>query len=338
VTVLKPLKGTRPQLYGNLATFCRQDYPVFQVVFGVDDPDDPAVAVVERLRSDFPDHDLVLSVGDLPGCNRKVANLMQMMRAARWDVLAVSDADIRVSPDYLRTQVTPLDDPGIGLTTCLYRGQGDAGLPSVLEALFIDTDFVPNLCVTNLAKTFALGASMTVRRAALDRIGGFGALVDYLADDNLLGERVAAAGWRLVLLPHVVETALDATTLGDVWRHQLRWARTYRVCQPVGWFTSIITHVTLWSVLALLATGGAAVGWVMLALAARLGGSAVIIALLGDRAAARSLWAMPLKDLANAAVWTASWFGREVRWGDRRYRLDRYGRMTTASSGSRAHR
>src|SRR5947208_8619835 len=258
VTVLKPLKGPGVELYENLASFCRQSCPSYQIVFGVADPLDPAVTVVQRLRRDFPERDIVLAVGSGRGTNRKVANLEHMMPYARHDVLVMSDSDIRVRPDYLRTMVAPLADPAVGLTTCLYRGRGNFGLPSLVESLFINTDFVPNALVAQWVQPFryAFGASIAVKRAALERLGGFASFAVYLADDYQLGRRVADAGNRLVLLPYVVETTLDSVTLRDVWRHQVRWARTYRVCQPVGWFCSVVTHATLWGLLPAGVIGG----------------------------------------------------------------------------------
>ena len=169
VTVLKPLKGPGVELYENLASFCRQSYPSYQIVFGVANAHDPAVAVVQRLRRDFPERDIVLAVGSGRGTNRKVANLEHMMPHARHDVLVMSDSDIRVRPDYLRTLVGPLADPAVGLTTCLYRGRGHFGLPSIIESLFINTDFVPNALVAQWVQPFryAFGASIAVKRAAL---------------------------------------------------------------------------------------------------------------------------------------------------------------------------
>ena len=172
VTVLKPLKGPGIDLYDNLASFCRLDYPAYQIVFGVEDARDPAVAVVRQIRRDFPERDIVLSVGSMPGANRKVANLCHMMWHARHDILVVSDGDIRVRPDYLRAMVGPLvdpaADPAIGLTTCLYRGLGRFGLPTVLESLFINTDFMPMVLAAQLVDRFeyAYGASIAFRREA----------------------------------------------------------------------------------------------------------------------------------------------------------------------------
>jgi ceramide glucosyltransferase len=331
VTVLKPLKGPGIDLYANLASFCRQDYPAaHQIVFGVEDARDPAVAVVHQLRRDFPERDMVLSIGHTPGANRKVANLRHMMRHARHAVLVMSDSDIRVRPDYLRTMVAPLADPAVGLTTCLYRGVGRFGLPSLLESLFINTDFVPMALTAQTVQRFeyAFGASIALRREALDRIGGFAPLVDYLADDYLLGNHVAKAGYRLVLLPYIVDTVLDSVTLRDVWRHLLRWARTYRVCQPLNWFLTIITHTTLWGVLAAVVTGGAA-GWSALAaaLAARIGSLAAIMRLVGEPDTARHLWLVPAKDLVASLMWAAAFSGQRVNWSGQVLRIQRDGRM-----------
>ena len=331
VTVLKPLKGPAIALYETLASFCRQDYPGFQIVFGVEDPADPAVAIVQRIRRDFPNVDMVLSVGRVPGANRKVANLCQMMRHARHGILVMSDSDIRVRHDYLRTLVAPLAaDPAVGLTTCLYRGRAPLGLPSVVESLFINTDFMPMVLSAQIVQKFeyAYGASIALRRDALDAIGGFAAIADHLADDYQLGNRIAKLGYCLVLLPYVVETVLDSVTFGDVWRHQLRWARTYRVCQPAGWFFSILTHATTFGVLAALLVGGAA-GAAVLAgtLALRLGTLALILGMLGDRRSRRRLWLVPPKDLVSTAVWLGAWTGREVAWSGQRLHVAPDGRM-----------
>ena len=331
VTILKPLKGPGLDLAANLETFCRQDYPAYQIVFGVEDPSDPAVEVVRSLMRRFPDQDITLSVGHEEGANRKVASLVHMMRHARHDVLVLSDADIRVRPDYLRTLVAPLADPAVGLTTCLYRGRATLGLPSLVESLFINTDFLPMVLMAQWVQRFryAYGASTAFRRQALAGIGGFDALRDHLADDYLLGNRIADAGWRLLLLPYLVETVLDSRTLNDVWRHQLRWARTYRVCQPFGWFVSLVIHTMLWGVAAVFATGGSAVGWIALvaAVTSRLGSLRVILGMLGDTATVRNLWLVPLKDLAYSAVWVASWLGRDVVWSGQRLRVLPDGRM-----------
>lgn len=335
VTILKPLKGRGIDLYANLASFCRQDYPTYQIVCGVGSADDPAVPIVERIQRDFPDRDVVLSIGDRPGANRKVANLCHMTAHAKYDVLALSDADVRVRPDYLRRTVAPLASPRVGLTTCLYRGRGFFGLPSVIESLLINCDFTPMVLTAQfIGQRNALGASLVFKRAPFEAQGGFPSLADYLADDNLLGERIKRAGLKVETLPYVVETILDSTTLADVWRHQLRWARTYRLLQPVGWFSSIITHAVSWGVAAVVATGGAAAGWAALAaaLAVRLGTLRTIMGWLRERDTPRHLWTVPLKDLGFTAVWLASWLGHEVEWSGRRLRILRDGRMVAVDA------
>jgi hypothetical protein len=209
-----------------------------------------------------------------------------MMEHAKYDVLALSDADVRVRPDYLRRTIAPLVKPTVGLTTCLYRGRGFFGLPSVIESLLINCDFVPMVLTAQY-----IGPAERARRVALlqapgaRRDGRLPALADYLADDNMLGEGVKRAGYAVELLPYVVETILDSTTVADVWRHQVRWARTYRVLQPIGWFSSIVTHATTWGTAALVATGRVAARDRLLpaAIAARLGTLRVIMRTLRER-------------------------------------------------------
>ena len=341
VTILKPLKGRGIDLYANLASFCRQDYPEFQIVCGVSDANDPAVEIVERIQRDFPERDVVLSVGERPGANRKVANLCHMMEHAKHPVLALSDADIRVRPDYLRRNVAPLASPKVGLTTCLYRGRGFFGLPSIVESLLINCDFVPMVLTAQfIGQRNALGASLVFKRTALETAGGFARLADHLADDNMLGQMVKETGATVELLPYVVETILDSTTVADVWRHQLRWARTYRLLQPVGWFSSVVTHATTWGVAAVVATEGSLVGWSFLvaAVGIRLGTLRAIMRMLRERDTPRHLWMVPLKDLGFTAVWLSSWLGHDVEWSGRRLRILRDGRMIAVGEPAPAPR
>jgi ceramide glucosyltransferase len=262
---------------------------------------------------------------------------MQMMEHATHDVLVLSDADIRVRPDYLRTMVRPLQQPKIGLSTCLYRARGTFGLPTVLESLLVNTDFVPMVLIADwLAIRTAYGASIAIRRAALDAIGGFAAAADQLADDYVLGHRIAAAGYELAVLPYVVETILDAVTLREVWRHQIRWARTYRTVQPLGWFMAIVTHVTTWAVLLWLVTGGAPLAQRMLlaALGARVLALGVLMIQLREGEAPLHLWLLPPKDLLVSAIWIGSWLGRDVEWSGRRFRVEPNGRLVALPARS----
>jgi ceramide glucosyltransferase len=337
VTILKPLKGPGIDLYENLESFCQQDYPSYEIVFGVADPADPAVETVRQLQAAHPERRILLAIGERAGTNAKVANLVNMMPAARHDVFVLSDADIRVKPDYLRTMMKPLRDPAVGLSTCLYRGVGDAGVASLLESLFINTDFIPMVLVGDwLGIRTAYGASIAFTREALDAIGGFEAIRDHLADDYLLGSRIHGAGYEIAVLPYVVETVLDSTTLADVWRHQLRWARTYRACQPVGWFAAIVTHATFWGTASVIATGGAPIGWQALgiAVAIRLGSLLAIMRLLREPETPRHLGLVPVKDLLYSTVWLATWFGRDVLWSGRRFRVEADGRLVPQDAGT----
>jgi ceramide glucosyltransferase len=260
-----------------------------------------------------------------------------MVEHAKHPVLALSDADVRVRPDYLRRTVAPLASPKVGLTTCLYRGRGFFGLPSVIESLLINCDFVPMVLAAQfIGQRNALGASLVFKREPFERMGGFPRLADYLADDNLLGELIKESGHSVELLPYVVETILDSTTLGDVWRHQLRWARTYRLLQPVGWFASVITHAVFWGTAALVATRGSlvGVGFFVAAVAARLGTLSSIMRMLRERDTPRHLWMVPLKDLGFGAVWLASWLGHDVEWSGRTLRIQRDGRMMPVGAES----
>jgi ceramide glucosyltransferase len=341
VTVLKPLKGPGIDLFANLESFCRQDYPHYQIVFGVADADDPAVDVVRRLQRAFPDRDITLAIGERAAVNAKVGNLMHMTEHAKHDVLVLSDGDIRVRPDYLRTIVRPLQEPRVGLSTCLYRGRGQFGLPSVVESLLINTDFVPMALIGNwIGIRTAYGASIAIRREALDAIGGFRAIANHLADDFMLGNGVARAGYELAVLPYVVETILDSTSLRDVWRHQLRWARTYRTVEPVGWMAALVTFAITWSVLLWLVTGGGPVATRVLlaALGCRVLLIGTLTALLRERETPLYFWLIPLKDVAVSVIWLVSWLGREVEWSGRRFRVESDGRLTPLSrDASLAH-
>src|SRR5450755_2901754 len=203
VSILKPLKGIDPEIYESFRSHCRQDYPDYEIIFGVNDPGDPAVDSVKQLQQEFPDRAIQLVVSpNILGPNVKVSNLEQMLPAARYDHLLVNDSDIQVDPDYLRHVMAPLTDGRVGMVTCLYRGIAAFTLFSRLESLGISTDFCPGVLVARLLEgglRFGLGSTMAFRRANLDRIGGFKSIVDYLADDYELGRRIAALGLRVVL-------------------------------------------------------------------------------------------------------------------------------------------
>lgn len=327
VTILKPLKGEDPGLYENLASFCTQRYPAFQIICGVADPSDAALPVVRRLQRDFPAVDIDVVVdARLHGTNYKVSNLINMMERAKHPVIALSDSDIRVPEDYLSRVVSPLRDPSIGLVTSLYRAVPRGGWATVFDALFINTDFCHQvLLARKLEKArYAFGASIVMRRSTLAEAGGFERLASLLADDYFLGRYVTDLGLRTWLSDCVVDTVIDVTSLRKLILHQLRWGRTFRSCRPRGYFMTIVTHGTTWACINLLVGGlhelsMAASGAV---LAVRLLTTAVISRRLLRTDLSLSEIALVLpKDLFMSCIWVASFLGDTVWWSGRRFRV-----------------
>jgi ceramide glucosyltransferase len=333
VTILKPLKGLEIGLYENLASFCRQDYPTFQVVFGVADTSDPAVQVVRRLQATYPQVRIDLVVdGRLYGTNYKISNLINMYRVATNAVIVLADSDIRVEADYLQRLVAPLHDPKVGIVTCLYRAVGSGSAPSLVERLFINTDFAPSVLVANLVETrrYAFGASIALRRTVLDEIGGFLPLANYLADDYHLGNRVAARGYAVALSDLVVETVLGDSTWRSLLDHQLRWARTYRSSRPASYFALVLTHGSLWATLNLLYNVGS--GRAALITAALYAVRMLTAARLSSRyLQARLHWyevlLVPAKDVFLSAVWALAFTGDTVHWSGNEFRVTPQGEM-----------
>jgi ceramide glucosyltransferase len=331
VSILKPVRGRDPRFYEAIRSHATLDYPGYEILFGVKDPADPAVTDIRRLQAEFPQRDiqLVLTTRDAP--NGKVAVLTELARLARHPVLLVNDSDILVEPDYLRRVVAALDDPQIGVVTCLYRACAESW-PGRWEAIGIATEFAPSVLVAPLVGVagFALGSTMVFRAAQLEAIGGFAALESYLADDYQLGTRVARLGYRVRLSTVVVATNLSGASWGEVWRHQLRWSRTIRVSRRAGYYGYLATQASFWSVIA------AAAGhfWIALAvITARLATGLVVgRGVLGDPQVSRYWYLMPLRDLWGFAVWVAGLFGDTVDWRGQKLRLSADGKIRSKAS------
>jgi len=331
VTLLKPLKGADAQLYDNLRSFCAQDYARFQIIFGVADSDDPAVAVVRRLIAEFPQRDLTLVTGG-PGSapNRKVANLMNMLPAARYELLIITDSDMRVTPDYLRIVAPLLAAPDSGLVTCLYRGvPAGSDFWSRVACLHINHGFLPEVAVGEMfhAGDGAFGATLALSRDTLDAIGGLDAIADRLADDHALGAAVRHIGRPVTLAPVIVDNVIFEAGLGPLFRHELRWARTIRMVAPVGYAGSLVTHPLALACLAALLHP---VPWSFYGL---IGAFLLRVGTvwLDDHALGlcrTPLYLIPLRDGLSFAVFVASFFAQSVAWRDRRYRIVRGGRLT----------
>lgn len=334
VSVLKPLKGADPYLYDNLASLCRQHYGTYQIVCGVAEAGDPAISVVHRLQQDHPEIDITLVVDPrLHGTNYKVSNLENMVAHAKHEFLVIADSDIRVPPDHLARLVGSLQDPGVGIVTCLYRAINAGGLPSLVESLFINTDFCAMTLVARKIEPtrYAFGATIAMRRQILEEIGGFLAIANHLADDYQLGNLVAARGHRVVLADHLVDTIITVDSWRTLFRHQLRWARTYRVCRPKGYFGTIVTHSTLWATLNLLYHGATAVS--MPASLGLLGLRYAWAALLSwsylrSDIRPQELALLAPKDLFVSLIWLLAFGGDTVWWSGRRFRVFADGQMT----------
>jgi len=328
VSILKPLRGTDPEMYESFRSHCLQDYPEYEIIFGVSDPKDPAIPLVERLKAEFPERAIRLMVcRENLGANTKVSNLAQMVRKARYEYLIVNDSDIRVEPGYLRRVLGPLTDPKVGLVTCLYRGIANSSLGSRLESLGISTDFCPGVLVAQTVENgirFGLGSTLAFRQRDLQAIGGFEAIVDYLADDYQIGERIAAQGLEVKLSEVVVETFLPRYTVRSFLNHQLRWARTVRDSRFWGYVGLGLTFGLPWAFVVLLLARGTGWAWGLLAITLVMRTAVAVVVgkmVLRDRQVIRSLAFIPLRDLFALLVWIVSFAGHEVAWRGDRFRL-----------------
>lgn len=332
VTLLKPISGAESGLYENLVTFCQQDYPAYQIIFGVPSEQDSSLEVVRRLMRDLPQEDIHLAVcSQAQGTNPKVRSLIQMEAWAKHPILLVSDSDIRVGPDFLKRVVRPLSDPAVGAVTCMGRSRTN-GVASVLEALRISTEFYAGVLVARKLEgvKFGLGSAIALRREVLEKIGGFPAISNYLADDFQLGSLVAQAGDQVVLSDYVVEHSFAHLSFPDVIRRQIRWFRGIRVSRPWSYSGLVFAQGVPMGLLFLLLVRGAWEGWVVLAVtwASRLvmaywvGGR-----LLQDSAAKKFLWLVPVQDLISFAVWCACFFGNTIDWRGERFRLTKAGTL-----------
>jgi ceramide glucosyltransferase len=339
VSVLKPVRGIDFGSYENFASFCRQDYPGYEILFAANDNADPAVPLIQRLITDFPERRIRLLVGaEHLGANRKVNNLAQLAQEAQHEILVLSDGDVRVGPNYLREVVAPFTDEGTGAVTCFYRAIAEENLGAQLEAIGASSDFFAGVLVADgmESMSFALGASIATTKRWLAKIGGFAAFADMLADDYELGHRIAKAGGRVVLSREVVWTMYPAQTARGFWDHQLRWARTVRLCRPVSYLGLLLTHGLPWALLAAIV---APARWI---------GAAYLIAYLvlrlvmawtvgvwgvGDGVLRRKFWLVPLRDLLNFGVWLASFASNRITWSGDEYVLHK-GRMIPLNTAS----
>ncbi len=336
ISILKPLKGTDPDIYESFRSHCLQDYPEYEIIFGVSDATDPAVDSVQQLQREFPKCAIHLVVcSEILGANVKVSNLEQMAQTARYEHLLVNDSDIKVEGNYLRRIVDPFEEECVGMVTCLYRGIAAGTVGSKLESLGISTDFCAGVLVAQQIEGglhFGLGSTLAFRRRELDRIGGFRAVVDFLADDYELGRRISALGLKVVLSDVVVETHLPAYALGGFLSHQIRWSRGVRDARFGGYIGLVTTFGLMWGLLNLLAAHAASWAWAVLCAVLVLRTAVAVLvgrAALEDRGLLTHLWMIPLRDLIAVFIWIVSFAGHTVVWRGQKFAL-KNGRLSVA--------
>ncbi len=330
LSILKPLCGDEPRLYECLRSFCNQDYPDYQLVFGVRDSCDPAVAVVERLKIEFPNRDITLVCdARIHGANLKTSNVMNIMSACRHDVLMVSDSDVEIGRECFRSVVATMAEPKVGAVSCIYKGSPTQGLVSELGALNINGWIVPSILLDRALNGIdaCLGPVLLLRRDALDAIGGFAAVANHLAEDHQIGDLLAHAGWDVRLSSYTVDTMVNEVELGALFRHEVRWAHTVRAVRPADHILSVVTCVLpLLLVLYLVHPSWWGGGLVAAYLVLRLWLDRAVNSrlILTRRAAA---WLVPIRECLCFAVWFYSTFSRAVLWRGQPFKLLSGGRL-----------
>jgi ceramide glucosyltransferase len=326
ISILKPVYGRDPGFYQAIRSHALQQYSEFEILFGVHSIDDTASADIQRLIAEFPALRIRLIVCPSETPNAKVGTLADLAAEARYPLLIVNDSDITVPAGYLRNVSAPLTDPAVGLVTCLYRAEAH-NWPSRFEALAVATDFAPSTLVAPWfgVSEFGLGSTLAFRKNDLERVGGFQAIADYLADDYQLGCKLHSIGLRNVISNVVVSTRLSAESWSAAWRHQLRWARTIRLSRGGGYAGLPVTFATTWALLAaVFGLWPAALGLLAIRLAAAL---ACGWRVLGSADVGKYFYLIPVRDLWGVAVWATALFGQTVEWRGKRLRLDREGKI-----------
>jgi ceramide glucosyltransferase len=328
VSVLKPVRGVDEDGYANFATFCTLDYPSYEVLFAVADADDPVLPLLKRLRTEFPEREIrVLTNVPRLGANRKLNNLAALAKEAKYDILVISDSDVRVAPNYLREVATRFADPQVGVVTAFFRGVTRGSLGAELEALVLATETVPNALVARKLEGkvhFAFGWTMATTKEHLRSVGGFEDMVNVHSDDFELGNRIAARGLKIELLPAPVEMIFAPERFVEYLRHELRWAIGLKNVRPAGYLGLLFTFGLPWTIVAmtLAPTAGSAIGYAAAYLALRLSQVWLIgVWGLNDPVTRKSWWLTPCRDLLNFMVWVVGFFNNKIEWRGVAYRV-----------------
>jgi ceramide glucosyltransferase len=341
VSLLKPVRGVDFASYKNYSSFCLQDYPDYEILFAVNDAADPAVPLIHRLIAEFPDRRIRLLIGaeDL-GANRKVNKLARLSGEAKHEILVLTDGDVRVGPNYLREVVAPFVEESTGAVTSFYRGIAEHNLGAELEAIGASSDFFAGVLMADWTEgvNFALGASIVTTKRWLSKIGGFESIAGMLADDYELGVRIAQAGGRVLLSRETVWTMYPAQSARNFWNHQLRWARTVRLCRPLSYFGLIFTLGLPWTLLAALVapTKWIAAAYLLAYLVLRhVMAWTVGVWGVGDDVLRHKLWLVPVRDALYSAVWVASFASNRITWGGQEFTMHK-GKMVPVAASAGA--
>lgn len=340
VSLLKPVRGVDFATYENYSSFCHQEYPDYEILFAVNDAADEAVPLIHRLIKEFPSRTIRLIVGaENLGANRKVNKLERLSREAKHEILVLTDGDVRVGPNYLREVIAPFAEESTGAVTSLYRGIAQRNLGAELEAIGASSDFFPGVLMAEWTEGlhFALGASIVTTKRWLSKIGGFASIAGMLADDYELGLRISQAGGRVLLSPEPVWTVYPSQTVKSFWNHQVRWARTVRICRPLSYLGLIFTLGLPWAVFAAIVapTKWVAASYLVAYLLLRhIMAWTVGVWGVGDDVLRRKIWLVPLRDAIYSFVWLAGFSSNRVTWGGQQF-IMREGRMSpVAVSGA----
>jgi ceramide glucosyltransferase len=340
VSVLKPVYGAEPHLYQCLRSFCLQDYPEYEVIFGAHTPDDPAIAIVNRLIAEFPNVNLRLVVdGALAGPNRKAANLANIAKAARYDLIVLADSDVRVDPHCISSMVAPFSDPSVGAVAAIYKGWPADNAASRFGALYLNDWFVPSVLVDVDLRgiDFVFGAMSAVRRDALNAIGGFEMLAGCLAEDFSMGRLIARRGWRVVLSPYACDTVVAEKSFSEMFRHEVRWQRSERACRPLDQFMSVVTW-PLPLLLIFLLPQPSVIGISIIAAHVTL---RIVLHFLVRRrfqiAASTEPWLVPIRECVCFFAWAGGLFGNSVKWGQETFSIAAYRRLMAAEVSLDGH-
>ena len=331
VSILKPVRGMDSEAYENFASYCRLNYPDYEIIFAVSDPGDPVIPVIQKLQRDFPDMRirLITSIERL-GQNHKISNLYRLVKEAQYDLLVMTDSDVRVGPDYLRELVAPFSDPTVGAVTSFYRCMGGGTLASDLAMLGMCSDSLPTALIARKLEggvQFAFGWTMATTKERLAEIGGWESMANHHSDDFELGNRIARLGHRVEIMREAVSVVFPRETIQELFRQELRWAIGLRNVRPLAYAGMIFTHGLPWALLA--AFVALAAGWKSLAIAYV--ASYLVLRLsvawaagvwgLRDQTIAAKLWLLPVRDAITSIVWVAGWLSDRIRWRGSEFRV-----------------